>query len=228
MIDLPGQPVGSISPPVALEDSGAEEILEQEDEEEGSQRQRCEKWPNPPSKAEIDDVNLRAVRGCITCAIYKLEKYVTLLEDSPAYWTAMILHPAFKDKWTREYLPGEQAKRIVDSFKQFFDQDYNKLPIQPTPIQKKTKSSHLGAHTYLARRPSLGNRDEVQEYLEEPIYEDEEVEDPFEGWRQREGLSTTCEDSVISYLYLRRRASVRGSSASPSSWLARSDTLSKI
>ncbi|KAF5259733.1 hypothetical protein FOXYS1_9642 [Fusarium oxysporum] len=201
VIDLPGQPVGSISPPVALEDSGAEEILEQEDEEEGSQRQRCEKWPNPPSKAEIDDVNLRAVRGCITCAIYKLEKYVTLLEDSPAYWTAMILHPAFKDKWTREYLPGEQAKRIVDSFKQLFDQDYNKLPIQPIPIQKKTKSSHLGAHSYLARRPSPGNRDEVQEYLEEPIYEDEEVEDPFEGWRQREGLSTACEDSVRSPIY---------------------------
>ncbi|RKK08104.1 hypothetical protein BFJ67_g18285, partial [Fusarium oxysporum f. sp. cepae] len=107
VIDLPGRPVGSINPPVALEDSGAEEILEQEDEEEGSQRQRCEKWPNPPSKTEIADVNLRAVRGCITCAIYKLEKYVTLLEDSPAYWTAMILHPAFKDKWIREYLPGE-------------------------------------------------------------------------------------------------------------------------
>ncbi|KAF4341641.1 hypothetical protein FBEOM_4425 [Fusarium beomiforme] len=181
-----GRPVGSINPPVALEDSGAEEILEQEDEEEGSQRQRCEKWPNPPSKAEIDDVNLRAVRGCITYAIYKLEKYVTLLEDSPAYWTAMILHPAFKDKWIREYLPGEQAKRMVDSFKQFFDRDYNKLPTQPTPIQKKTKSSHLGAHSYLAQRPSPANRDEVKEYLEEPIYEDEEVEDPFEWWRQRE------------------------------------------
>ncbi|KAK2931623.1 hypothetical protein FoTM2_009139 [Fusarium oxysporum f. sp. vasinfectum] len=36
VIDLPGRPVGSINPPVALEDSGAEEILEQEDEEEGS------------------------------------------------------------------------------------------------------------------------------------------------------------------------------------------------
>ncbi|KAG7423469.1 hypothetical protein Forpi1262_v015311 [Fusarium oxysporum f. sp. raphani] len=180
VIDLPGRPVGSINPPVALEDSGVKEILEQEDEEEGSQRQRCEKWPNQPSKAEIADVNLRAVRGCITCAIYKLEKYVTLLEDSPAYWTAMILHPAFKDKWIREYLPGEQAKRIVDGFKQFFDRDYNKLPTQPTPIQKKTKSSHLGAHSYLAQRPSPANRDEVKEYLEEPIYEDDEVEDPFE------------------------------------------------
>ncbi|RKK06470.1 hypothetical protein BFJ65_g18667 [Fusarium oxysporum f. sp. cepae] len=128
VIDLPGRPVGSINPPVALEDSGAEEILEQEDEEEGSQRQRCEKWPNPPSKTEIADVNLRA----------------------------------------------------------FFDRDYNKLPTQPTPIQKKTKSSHLGAHSYLAQRPSPANRDEVKEYLEEPIYEDEEVEDPFEWWRQRE------------------------------------------
>ncbi|KAK2675187.1 HAT, C-terminal dimerization domain [Fusarium oxysporum f. sp. vasinfectum] len=162
VIDLPGRPVGSINPP------------------------RCEKWPNPPSKTEIADVNLRAVRDCITCAIYKLEKYVTLLEDSPAYWTAMIIHPAFKDKWIREYLPGEQAKRIVDSFKQFFDRDYNKRPTQPTPIQKKTKSSHLGAHSYLAQRPSPANRDEVKEYLEEPIYEDEEVEDPFEWWRQRE------------------------------------------
>ncbi|KAG7403089.1 putative AC transposase [Fusarium oxysporum f. sp. raphani] len=37
VIDLPGRPVGSINPPVELEDSGAEEVLEQEDgEEEGS------------------------------------------------------------------------------------------------------------------------------------------------------------------------------------------------
>ncbi|KAH7111447.1 hypothetical protein EDB81DRAFT_953901, partial [Dactylonectria macrodidyma] len=99
VIDLLGQSVGSINPPVALEDSSAaEEVLEQEyGEEEGSQRQRREKWPNPPSKTEIADVNLGPICGCITCAIYKLEKYVTLLEDSPAYWTAMILHPAFKD-----------------------------------------------------------------------------------------------------------------------------------
>ncbi|KAG7410240.1 putative AC transposase [Fusarium oxysporum f. sp. raphani] len=181
VIDLPGRPVGSINPPVELEDSGAEEVLEQEDgEEEGSQRQWREKWPNLPSKPEIADLNLRAIRGCITCAIYKLEKYVTLLEDSPAYWTAMILHPAFKDKWIREYLPGEHANRIVDRFKQFFGRDYNNLPTQPTPIQKKTKSSHLGAHSYLAQRPSPANRDEVKEYLEEPIYEDEAVEDPFE------------------------------------------------
>ncbi|RKK08279.1 hypothetical protein BFJ65_g17024 [Fusarium oxysporum f. sp. cepae] len=187
VIDLPGRPVGSINPPVELEDSGAEEVLEQEDgEEEGSQRQWREKWPNLPSKPEIADLNLRAIRGCITCAIYKLEKYVTLLEDSPAYWTAMILHPAFKDKWIREYLPGEHANRIVDRFKQLFGRDYNNLPTQPTPIQKKTKSSHLGAHSYLAQRPSPANRDEVKEYLEEPIYEDEAVEDPFEWWRQRE------------------------------------------
>ncbi|KAG5754565.1 hypothetical protein H9Q70_002810 [Fusarium xylarioides] len=111
VINLPGQPVGSINPSVALEDSGVKEILKQEDEEEGSQRQRCEKWPNPPSKAKIADVNLKA---------------------------------------------------------------------------KKTKSSHLGAHSYLAQRPSPANRDEVKEYLEEPIYEDDEVEDPFEWWRQRE------------------------------------------
>ncbi|KAL9567474.1 hypothetical protein ACKAV7_008424 [Fusarium commune] len=56
----------------------------------------------------------------------------------------------------------------------------------PTPIQKKPKSSHLGAHSYLAQRPSPANRDEVKQYLEEPIYEDEEAEDPFEWWRQRE------------------------------------------
>ncbi|KAJ0121808.1 Uncharacterized protein HZ326_31680, partial [Fusarium oxysporum f. sp. albedinis] len=41
-------------------------------------------------------------------------------------------------------------------------------------------------HSYLAQRPSPANRDEVKEYLEEPIYEDEAVEDPFEWWRQRE------------------------------------------
>lgn len=187
MIDFPGQAVGSINPPMALETSDAEEEFEQEcGQGEGSQRQQREKRPNPPSKMEISDVNLRAIRGCITCAIHKLEKYITLLEDSPAYWTAMILHPAFKDKWVREYLPEEQANRIVDSFKQFFNRDYNKLPTQPTPMQKNPKPSHLRAHSYLAQRPSPANQDEVKQYLEEPVYEDEAVDDPFEWWRQRE------------------------------------------
>jgi hypothetical protein len=98
----------------------------------------------------------------------------------------MNLYPAFKDNWIREYLPGGHDNRIVDSFKRFFERDYNMLPTQPTTIQKKSKSSHLGAHSYLAQRPSPANRDEFKQYLEEPIYEDKAVEDPFEWWRQGE------------------------------------------
>jgi hypothetical protein len=140
----------------------------------------------------------------------------------------MILYPAFKDNWIREYLPGEHANRIVDSFKRFFERDYNKLPNRPRyrrsrslrisertatspnaplrPTETKLNSilKNLSTKTRRLRILSSGGGREIRTFH------------GLRGWR------------TISYLFLRRRASVRGPSASPSFWLARSDTHSEI
>ncbi|KAK2675153.1 hypothetical protein RAB80_010137 [Fusarium oxysporum f. sp. vasinfectum] len=52
-----------------------------------------------------DGQNLRALRASLTIAIGKMDKYIATLEDSPAYWAAMILHPGLKKRWIEKYLP---------------------------------------------------------------------------------------------------------------------------
>ena len=82
-----------------------------------------------------DQQNLRRLRASLTVAIYKISKYVTTLEDSPAYWAAMILHPGLKERWIEYYLSEEHAQYIIQGFKKFFDEDYNK---QGSPAFRQT------------------------------------------------------------------------------------------
>lgn len=108
------------------------------------QRQRCRpaRYKDGEDDAEIagnaendisddsadfsDGQNLRALRASLTVASYKIDKYIATLEDSPAYWATMILHPGLKKRWIEKYLPEEHAQRIIQDFKKFFDEDYNK------------------------------------------------------------------------------------------------------
>ncbi|SCV57416.1 uncharacterized protein FFB14_15150 [Fusarium fujikuroi] len=73
-----------------------------------------------------DGQNLRALRASLTIAIGRMDKYIATLEDSPAYWAAMILHPSLKKRWIEKYLPEEQAQRITHGFEKFLDEEYNK------------------------------------------------------------------------------------------------------
>ncbi|KAK4031595.1 hypothetical protein C8A01DRAFT_21212 [Parachaetomium inaequale] len=45
-----------------------------------------------------DRQNLRTLRASLAVAIDKIDKYIATLEDSPAYWAAMILHPGLKKR----------------------------------------------------------------------------------------------------------------------------------
>jgi hypothetical protein len=74
-----------------------------------------------------DRQNLRALRASLTIAIGKMDKYNATLENSPAYWATMILHPGLKKRLIERYLPEEQAQRITHGFEKFFDEEYNKL-----------------------------------------------------------------------------------------------------
>lgn len=73
----------------------------------------------------------------------KIDKYIASLEDSPAYWAAMILHPGLQKRWIEKYLPEEHGQRIIQGFKRSFNEDYNK---QSPPVTKqitRTWSSYL-------------------------------------------------------------------------------------
>jgi hypothetical protein len=139
------------------------------------------------------------------CAIYKLEKYVTLLEDSPAYWTAMILYPAFKDKWIREYLPGEHANRIVDSFKRFFERDYNKLPNRPR--YRRSRSLRISERTATSPnaplRPTETKLNSILKNLSTKARRLRILSSG--GGRERRAFHGLRGWRTISYLFLRRR-----------------------
>ena len=72
---------------------------------------------NDDSADLSDRQNLRALRASLTVAIHKIDKYVAALEDSPAYWAAMILHPGLKKRWIEKHLSEEHAQRIIQGFK---------------------------------------------------------------------------------------------------------------
>jgi len=42
--------------------------------------------------------SFNSLRLSISLVIEKLEKYIGLIEQSPAYWAATILHPRFKTR----------------------------------------------------------------------------------------------------------------------------------
>jgi len=98
-------------------------------------RQRCQptRYRDGVNDAEIAEIagnensadfsdqrNLRASRASLAVAIYKSDKYVATLEDSTAYWAAMILHPGLKKRWIEKNLSEEHAQRVIRGFKKFF------------------------------------------------------------------------------------------------------------
>ncbi|KAK7571274.1 hypothetical protein V3481_018492 [Fusarium oxysporum f. sp. vasinfectum] len=101
-----------------------------------------------------DGQNLRALRASLTIAIGRMDKYIATLEDSPAYWAAMILHPCLKKRWIEKYLPEEQAQRITHGFEKFFDEEYNKPG--PLVIQQAShsRSSYLVDEDFYDKRTS--------------------------------------------------------------------------
>lgn len=134
--------------------------------------------------AEFSDrQNLRALRASLSVAIYKVDKYIATLEDSPAYWAAMILHPGLKKRWIEKHLSEQHAQRIIQGFKKFFDKDYNQKS-SPTPRQTvQTRPSYLIDEDFYDKPEDLLLKDELSEYFSMSLLP---VEDPLEWWRQHQ------------------------------------------
>ncbi|KAK2669201.1 hypothetical protein RAB80_014727 [Fusarium oxysporum f. sp. vasinfectum] len=108
-----------------------------------------------------DGQNLRALRASLTIAIGKMDKYIATLEDSPAYWATMILHPGLKKRWIEKYLPEEQAQRITHGFEKFFDEEYNKPG--PLVIQQAShsQSGYLVDEDFYDKPEDIAPKDEL-------------------------------------------------------------------
>jgi hypothetical protein len=130
-----------------------------------------------------DQQNLRALRASLALAIYKIDKYIATLEDSPAYWAAMILHPGLKKRWIEKHLSEEHAQRIIQGFKKFFDEDYNEQCSPAAQQSAQTQPDYLIDEDFYDKPENLLLKDEITEYFSLPLLP---VEDPLEWWRQHQ------------------------------------------
>jgi hypothetical protein len=160
-IDLPGRPVGSIRPPDKEILSGISLAAPSED---------------------LQDDNLRAIWASLTCAIYKIEKYVALLEDSPAYWAAMILHPGYKKRWIERNLSAEHASRVFAAFTDLFERDYNKVDARPIQQPERATPTTLAGDDFYDQPEDPAQKDELPAYFSGPLLP---VKDPLEWWRKK-------------------------------------------
>ncbi|KAK4171705.1 hypothetical protein QBC36DRAFT_365488, partial [Triangularia setosa] len=106
---------------------------------------------------QLGEGSTRYISKSLEWAIDKLQTYISLIEDSPVYWSALILHPGFKTKWVEQYLEEERASRIKAEFQTFFERDY---PAQhpasastPAPDSRHPTRNHLIQHDFYSPKP---------------------------------------------------------------------------
>ncbi|KAK4173288.1 hypothetical protein QBC36DRAFT_293567 [Triangularia setosa] len=105
---------------------------------------------------QLGEDSTRYISKSLEWAIDKLQTYISLMEDSPVYWSALILHPGFKTKWIEQYLEEERASRIKIEFQTFFERDY---PAQhpasaPTPAPAPAPGSRHPTQNHLIQHDS--------------------------------------------------------------------------
>lgn len=138
---------------------------------------------NDDSDNFSDQQNLRALRTSLAVAIHKIDKYIATLDDSPAYWAAMVLHPGLKKRWIEKHLPEEHSRRIIQGFKRFFEDDYNKQGLPPSHQTARARSNYFIDEDFYDKPEDISLKDELTEYLSMPLLP---VEDPLEWWRQHQ------------------------------------------
>lgn len=101
-VTLPLRRVGSVQLPITLHDPVPTTV---------------QNPPEPMSNYEFCDASIIFIRESLKLSIKKLEKYVALMERSPAYWAAMVLHPGLRSRWIDRNLEKEQGARVISQFR---------------------------------------------------------------------------------------------------------------
>ena len=124
----------------------------------------------------------------------KLGEYYTLSDSTIAYFAATVLNPCakysyFQQTWTTDLLRNAfktNKKRLLELYETYCDQfseaqkDYNTDP-QSTSNQPASQSSK--ALFWASRmKPPKKPKDELQLYLSEPLYPEQECWHPIKWW----------------------------------------------
>ncbi|KAK4237542.1 hypothetical protein C8A03DRAFT_15921, partial [Achaetomium macrosporum] len=106
----------------------------------GSRQQNIRIELGNPLHDDLEVPSFSSLQSSLQYAIDKLEKYLEILDETPAYWAALILHPGRRMKWVRLFYEGND-QRILDiqrRFVAYFDTYYPAVesPARPcTPEQ---------------------------------------------------------------------------------------------
>ena len=128
----------------------------------------------PPS--QTDDNRAPSWAG-ITAALAKLNEYIDYLDDSHAYWFAMILHLGYKKRWMELHLEQPQMDRWIAAFKQHFSTQYSSREVVDSNRPGSSHNDFLIDPDYYN---DIEDHDEVERYLSE---RPKQVDDPLAWWR---------------------------------------------
>ncbi|KAM7186725.1 hypothetical protein V8F33_011648 [Rhypophila sp. PSN 637] len=91
-----------------------------------------------PLHDNLEVTSYSGLQSSIKYAINKLEKYMEILDETPAYWAALILHPGRRMKWVRIFYRNEDSHRIQQIqrlFVSYFDEHYAITEVPSTQSQ---------------------------------------------------------------------------------------------
>jgi hypothetical protein len=140
----------------------------------------------------LADESCNFIRVCIEVSIEKVEKYIRLLDNAPAYWGAMILHPGIKWLWIDRTFDSEHINRILTTFEHSFESEYPNLEAlgaanevefdRLDPVQRSL--DYLLTSEFYNNTAAPANHDELEIYFTEPPMHS--VTDVVEWWRVNE------------------------------------------
>ena len=167
-----------------------------------SQRSQASIVLNEPSGQE-DTEGIRLLRMGIKSAITKLQEYLDLLDDSNAYWFAMILHPGHRTRWMELHLEQHKVDSQIATFKQCFQSRYSTQDVLVDagplindlgPREREQGENFLNSSDYY---DNVEDHDEVNRYLSE---RPKQVDKPLEWWKANKQQYPRLSTMAFDYL----------------------------
>jgi len=135
-----------------------------------------------PLHDDLEVPSFSSLQSSLQYAIDKLEKYLEILDETPTYWAALILHPGRRMKWVRLFYKGND-KRILEIQRRFVDYFDTNHPAVELAARPCTPEQVPGFGDSFYDAPVAGGIvDEVGEYLRGPVHP---VDDPIQWWLAR-------------------------------------------
>lgn len=111
----------------------------------------------------------------LTKAIHKLDSYLDIMEESPVYWAAALLHPGYRKRLVHKTLEIERAAQVLFGAEEFIKSEMARLGASQRPPTATTNTGtdlkpfheHLLGPDFYEELES-GPSDELAIYPEDP------------------------------------------------------------